>query len=140
MLHHFLLCLAMAVSVFSYGQPCPAIGSQVQAWAASSSKVQQGQPWAARSSHGQPCSAKSSHGQSAMATHPSRYCIIQPCTVMATNIIQVWQDQHCTTRSNQVCKPDKPWTAGQIQPYLALSSHCYGHIQPWLWPCPAMSS
>ena len=81
--HHFLLCSAMAVSFFSYGQPCPPIGSQVQAWAARSSKVQQGQPWAGRSSRGQQCSAKSSHGQSAMATHPSRSCNIQPCPVMA---------------------------------------------------------
>ena len=75
-LSHFLLYLAMAVVMSSYGQPGPAIGRQIKSWAARSSKIQQGQPGPAVGSKVQQCPAKSSHGQSAMAAHPSRSCNI----------------------------------------------------------------
>ena len=76
--------------------------------------------------------ARSSHGQQSPATNMKHL-------------------QHCTTRSNQVWQPDKPWTAGQTQTHLALSRPGYGSIQPWAarpsnghqiqpWKGPVMSS
>ena len=123
---YFLTHLAMAVADrSSHRQPGPTKSnkaSQVKPWEARSSKVQQGQPGPAMGSNVQQSPA--------------------------TNMKHL---QHCTTRSNQVWQPDKPWTAGQTQTHLALSRPGYGSIQPWAarpsnghqiqpWKGPVMSS
>ena len=124
----------MAVAMSRYGQAGPAMGSQVQ----------QSPTRPARSSHGQPGPEKSSHGQSAMATHPSRFCNIQPGPAMAID----WPYETIKGRS-QISNRSSMASAAQPGPTKSASliSHgqlaTYSHtcfIQPWPWPYPAMSS